>query len=144
MLTPQELDQLRDDLSDELIDRVTVRRKTGSTLDEDPNSPTFGEEVNTYTTLVADPGEGEANALVVIETANARVHLDVGDQPVVTALYMVTVPVTHVDFQPGDEVQVVESHDARCQGRTLYVQDPRHGSLSISRRLVCLDKPTGG
>lgn len=133
MLTSEELDDLRDDLDSELLDTVKIERETGTTLDDDPNSPTYMQEITTYTTL------STSDALVVLDQQTARVHTDVGDQAVVTSIYVVTVPVTLVDVRPGDRVTVVESHDARMEGRVLWVRDPRVGSLSISRRLICQD-----
>ena len=124
MISPAELDEARDDLEAELVDVVSFAYRDGTTTDPDTL-----ETVDNW----VDRGP-EVAALIVKSIQSERVVVT-GEEPVVLRTYEVTVPLGTVAMIE-DRVTVVSSHDPETQGATLKVKDVRHGSLSISRRIL--------
>lgn len=126
MLTNQELDEAREDLEAELVDEVTVRVEDGP-KQTDPDTL---ESFQPWTVLAT-----EVPALVVRSSQAERV-VAVGDEPVTLYTHKVTVPIG-TPAAGGIQILVTASHDPETQGVELRVKEVGHGSLSISRRLLC-------
>jgi hypothetical protein len=133
MIDPADLDVARQDLAAELLDRITVERWAGQTLDD-----TTLDLVDIYT-----PTATGVAALVVPDTGQPR-QVDETGNPIIVRAYRVTIADLALDVRKGDRVVVTASHDPRTVGAVLTVRDPRHGSVSISRRLICQELPRTG
>ena len=130
MLTADELDQLADDLLGELPDAVTVRYQDGTTLDPD----TLEEVPNYVDRHIGLPA-------LIAEAVQSEKVVETGDGHSVLAFYECTVPAVYNDtatvVKVGDQVVVTTSYDGQTEDSVLTVKDVGHGSLSISRRLLC-------
>lgn len=126
MLTAEELGQARADLDAELADTVTIRRQTGSEVDPDTLA-----EVPIYTVVYA----GLA-ALVTPAVRTSR-YVEEGDRQRALTEFVVTVSAATVGVVSGDQIDVDASSDPETSGRALTVLHTGHGTVSLSRRIVC-------
>ncbi len=62
---------------------------------------------------------------------------EAGDSPIVKMGFMVSVPLTVVDVEANDLVEITTSVDGRAQGRLLKVFDVVDGTQVTARRLDC-------
>ena len=131
MLTSEEIAAAREDMAAELLDTVTVWADTGATiLDE----VTF-EELPVWAKVY-----NQIPALVVIEVPRDRPHTEAGE-PIIVRVYVVTLTVDRL-VESGHIIVVDASHDDATQAAVMTVRGQRHGSLSISRKVVAQENLT--
>jgi hypothetical protein len=130
MLTADELQDARDDLHAELLDRCVIVYQDGTSYDPG----TFVEVPNW------EVRQQDVPCLVVPDPDRTSSPNEAGE-PIIMRTYSVTVPHDTV-VQPEDVVVPVSTFDGQLDGLQLTVRDVRTNSLAISRRVRCVARLT--
>lgn len=117
---------------DGMVDTCTIRRPTGSTVDE------FS---GTSTTIYLDPDPYDGKCRVQQAQAQAAAE-DVGQDFVLMLRLELQVPMSVTGLAVRDEVTITASRDPDLVGRTFLIRDLAHKTDASARR-VQLTERTG-
>lgn len=120
----------RDRWATRLVDAVVVKEETGEVFDPGTGliTPTF-TEVYDGPALIRPAGAGEA---------------EFGETTVATVDYLVFIPYSEVDVEPGMLVDVASTHDGQLDGTTLIVNSVNKDTYLTNRRLDCTEYQDAG
>ncbi|GAB3656481.1 DUF6093 family protein [Glycomyces tarimensis] len=112
-----------------MVDRCTIRRRTGETTDR-----TTGAVVPTYSTLYADQ---KCRVQTRGYWGEAR---DIGEAALVLLSVEVQLPMAVTGLQVRDEIVLVSSeHDPDLVGILFRLKDLNHKSHATMRRVLCTE-----
>lgn len=112
-----------------MVDRCTIRRRTGETVD-----PDTGDVTPTYTVLYSDQ---RCRAQSRGYWGERR---DVGEADLIVLQIELQLPIAVTGLQVSNEVTIDASvHDPDLIGRVLRIKDLSHKSHATARRVMCLE-----
>lgn len=126
-----ELAEHRADAESRMLDWVAIEEETGTELDQDPQSPTYGEEVTTYSELF----QTKARIKVI---GSYGFDQEVGGRTATQTVRECHIPVSSPDVPDNTWVRPITLHpttDQTLAGKRARVDGPAAGSQTTARRL---------